>query len=116
MNGINMSSSVSWCAHTLPKLAHEFQVPIAHLTLSSSRQLELRPSSALPSSLNQRPPELETFHLFTLGKKILSLSQLETQKLGIGKSTLHYLRDKANSSRLFRARSKIREKLEPRAV
>jgi hypothetical protein len=48
-----------------------------------------------------------------LREKILALSQLEARKLGIGKSTLHYLRRKASdSARSFRVYGKVRKKLE----
>jgi len=43
--------------------------------------------------------------------KILGLSSLEARRIGIGKSTLHYLRRKANSERSFRVYGKVRKRL-----
>ncbi len=47
-----------------------------------------------------------------LRRRILNLSQSEAEKLGIGKSTLHYLRRKARSVTSFRTYAPAREKLE----
>ncbi len=47
-----------------------------------------------------------------LRAKILALTQSEAHKRGIGKSTLHYLRKKAENGRSFRTYRKVREKLE----
>jgi CRISPR-associated protein Cas1 len=51
-------------------------------------------------------------------EKILSLSQSEARKLGIGKSTLHYLREKASGTptRSFRVYSKVRKRLMPQST
>ena len=46
-----------------------------------------------------------------LRKRILSLSQSEALKLGIGKSTLHYLRKNAKANNSFRTHSSVRERL-----
>jgi hypothetical protein len=46
-----------------------------------------------------------------LRRRILSLSQPEAHKLGIGKSTFHYLRARAGSQRSLRAYKKVACKL-----
>lgn len=48
--------------------------------------------------------------------KILSLKSSEAKCLGIGKSTLHYLRKGARSQRAFRVNHKVLTKLEPPAI
>jgi CRISPR-associated protein Cas1 len=57
-------------------------------------------------------PVMERSNTHELREKILALSQSEARKLGIGKSTLHYLRENARSSRSFRVYRKIRRKLQ----
>ena len=47
-----------------------------------------------------------------LRRRILSLSQSEAQKLGIGKSTLHHLRKRCESERSFTTYRVVRSKLE----
>jgi CRISPR-associated protein Cas1 len=49
-------------------------------------------------------------------RQILSLSQEDARRLGIGKSTLHYLRKNVKSRRTFKLSCKVREKLQNRAV
>jgi CRISPR-associated protein Cas1 len=44
-------------------------------------------------------------------ENILSLTQFEATELGIGKSTLHYLRKRADNQQPFRIYSKVREKI-----
>ena len=46
-----------------------------------------------------------------LRRRILSLSQSEAKGLGIGKSTLHYLRNNAKDRRSFRIYERVRRKL-----
>jgi CRISPR-associated protein Cas1 len=46
-----------------------------------------------------------------LRRRILSLSQSNAKKLGIGKSTLHYLRKNARANRSLRLYQNVREKL-----
>ena len=46
-----------------------------------------------------------------LRRRILDLSQSEAQRLGIGKSTLHYLRRNAKSKKAFAVHAKVRERL-----
>ena len=48
-----------------------------------------------------------------LRSKILALTQSDATGLGIGKSTLHYLRKNARAERSFRVYGKVREKLQP---
>jgi CRISPR-associated protein Cas1 len=43
-----------------------------------------------------------------LRRRVLNLSQSEAKKLGIGKSTLHYLRKNAQSGRSFRIQARVR--------
>jgi CRISPR-associated protein Cas1 len=57
-------------------------------------------------------PVMERSNTHELREKILALSQSEARKLGIGKSTFHYLRENARSSRSFRVYGKIRRKLQ----
>lgn len=47
-----------------------------------------------------------------LRRRILSLSQLEAKGLGIGRSTLHYLRKRAKTNRRFRTIGRLRSRLE----
>jgi CRISPR-associated protein Cas1 len=61
-------------------------------------------------------PVLERSDTRMLREKILSLSQSQGSKLGIGKSTLHYLRENAESGRPFRVCGKVRVKLEAASV
>jgi len=46
-----------------------------------------------------------------LRKRILELSASEARKLGIGKSTFHYVKKQARSARPFRVYRKVAEKL-----
>ncbi|MBS3053080.1 MAG: hypothetical protein J4469_01130 [Candidatus Aenigmarchaeota archaeon] len=48
---------------------------------------------------------------FELRQKILSLTQSEAKKLGIGKSSLHYLRKHARSDKPFKVYGKVRGRL-----
>lgn len=47
-------------------------------------------------------PTLERSDSLGIRKRILELTQIEAQELGIGKSTLHYLRKNAGRERSFR--------------
>jgi hypothetical protein len=60
-----------------------------------------------PSPNVQRTDEKE------LRKRILTISQSEAQKLGIGKSALHYLRKQSRSERAFKVYGRIYERLRP---
>jgi CRISPR-associated protein Cas1 len=56
-------------------------------------------------------PSLERFDNRELRERINSLTSDEAKKLGMGKSTLHYLRRNARGERAFRVYGKVREKL-----
>jgi CRISPR-associated protein Cas1 len=62
-------------------------------------------------SLTSPGPILERSDSRRLREKILRLSQLEAQKVGIGKSTLHYLRCRSRTQDRLRAYAKTRRKL-----
>jgi CRISPR-associated protein Cas1 len=46
-------------------------------------------------------------------RRILGFSQLEAKRLGIGKSTLHYLRARAKNSHRFKIYAPVRDRLAP---
>ena len=56
-------------------------------------------------------PELKRLDSLELRRGILSLSGSEAQKLGIGKSTLHYLSKESQSERPFRIYQKVKTRL-----
>jgi CRISPR-associated protein Cas1 len=56
-------------------------------------------------------PELEKSNKQALRQVILSLTQSQARALGIGKSTLHYLRKRAKARQPLRIYSKVREKI-----
>jgi len=58
-------------------------------------------------------PVLERSDSRQLRERILSLSQSDARKLGIGKSTLHYLRRNTRSHRSFRVYRKVRKRIQP---
>ncbi len=58
-------------------------------------------------------PNLEMSDNRELRERIKSLTSDEARRLGVGKSTLHYLRRNARSERRFRVYGKVREKLQP---
>jgi CRISPR-associated protein Cas1 len=59
-------------------------------------------------------PTLQRSDTQDLRKRILELTQGEAQKLGIGKSTLHYLRRSTSDGRPFKVYRKVLEKIELR--
>jgi CRISPR-associated protein Cas1 len=61
--------------------------------------------------LSEPSPDLDRTDEQKLRRQILGISQQDAQKLGIGKSTLHYLREKARCKASFRVRSKVRRRL-----
>jgi len=65
------------------------------------------------SSVNfsEPAPRLERRDSREIRDRILSLSQSETEKIGIQKSTLHYPRQRARNHQSFRIYSKVREKM-----
>jgi CRISPR-associated protein Cas1 len=56
-------------------------------------------------------PKLERYDDRLIRAKILALTQCEARERGIGKSTLHYLRLNAKSSRSFRVFEKTQRRL-----
>jgi len=60
---------------------------------------------------SEPPSKLATVDSWELRKRILSLSQSEARRLGIRKSTLHYLRKKARGDRSFSVYKNVRKKL-----
>jgi CRISPR-associated protein Cas1 len=60
---------------------------------------------------SEASPKLHRIDDRELRRRILDLSQSEARRLGIGRSTLHYLRKKAGSERSFKNHSRIRKKL-----
>jgi CRISPR-associated protein Cas1 len=63
-------------------------------------------------SFSEPAPTLERQDNKAMRERILSLSQSEAEKIGIEKSTLHYLRKKAKRREPFRVYLKVREKLQ----
>jgi CRISPR-associated protein Cas1 len=61
--------------------------------------------------LSEPSPNLRVRDDKYLRRRILALTQQEAQRLGVGKSTLHYLRKNAESERSFRVNRGVREKL-----
>lgn len=61
-------------------------------------------------------PKLDRLDDRELRERINSLNSHEAEKLGLGKSTLHYLRRNARKEGSFRVYRKILEKLEPVTV
>jgi len=57
-------------------------------------------------------PILERLDSLEVRNTILSLTQKQADKLGIGKSTLHYLRRNARSEGQFRVYAKVMERIE----
>jgi CRISPR-associated protein Cas1 len=56
-------------------------------------------------------PIIERLDKMGVREAILSLTQVEAKKRGIGKSTLHYLRKKASANESFQVYSKVQSKL-----
>jgi CRISPR-associated protein Cas1 len=55
-------------------------------------------------------PTLSRVDCQELRKRILSLSQSEARELGIGNSTLHYLREKSRSEKSFKICRRLRDR------
>ena len=81
---------------------------IAEKTNELARYLTGKSSSI---SFSEPAPALERTDNREIRERILSLTQSEAEKLGIGKSELHYLRRKAETPETFRLYRKIKEKL-----
>ena len=67
-------------------------------------------SSAL--DLTQPEPRLERWDDRELRAKVLALTSIQATRLGIGRSTLHYLRKRAGSHRSFALQSSIRKRIQ----
>ena len=65
-----------------------------------------------PIDFSEPSPNLGRSDTQELRKRILSLSQSEAKKLGIGKSTLHYLRKHVTGEKSFDVYQKVARKLE----
>jgi len=74
---------------------------LARFLLDKSKQIDF----------TEPHPTLQRTDTQDLRKRILELTQKEAQGVGIGKSTLHYLRRNARSDRLFKTYRKTEEKL-----
>jgi CRISPR-associated protein Cas1 len=61
-------------------------------------------------------PDLRKADDHELRRRILSLSQVGARRLGIGRSTLHYLRKNAKSTDSLRTYQKVSDKLKPPTV
>ena len=66
---------------------------------------------SLSIDFSEPAPALERTDRREIRERILSLTQSEAEKLGIGKSELHYLRRKAGRPESFRLYGKVREKI-----
>jgi CRISPR-associated protein Cas1 len=56
-------------------------------------------------------PQIERANGRALRKTVLSLTQSDARRIGIGKSTLHYLKRRARARRPFRIYPKLRDKI-----
>ena len=56
-------------------------------------------------------PSLQRSDTKELRRRILDLTQRESKELGMGKSTLHYLRRKAMNDRRFKVYHKVTKRL-----
>jgi CRISPR-associated protein Cas1 len=81
---------------------------IQQKTIELSRYLTGRTRSL---SFSEPSPVLSRADSEKLRRRILSLSQSNAQSLGIGKSTLHYLRRNVSSQSAFRTYHKVLTKL-----
>lgn len=61
----------------------------------------------------ESPLKLERNDTLGLRKRIMELTEKEARELGIGKSTLHYLRKNARSNKSFKTYRKVAQKLLP---
>jgi hypothetical protein len=82
----------NWCAHTQE---------LGRFLLNKTNSLDFVDPS----------PRLERSDSLALRRRILELTQREAKELGIGKSTLHYLRQNAVMDRPFRIYQKVAERL-----
>ena len=57
-------------------------------------------------------PNLDRADNLNVQRRILSLTQEDATRLGVGRSTLHYLRKHAQEERSFRINRKVTQKIE----
>jgi len=74
------------------------------------RRFLIRKSSSL--DFTEPSPKLLGYDARKLRRRILSLTQFEARALGIGKSTLHYLRNRAQESPNFKSYQKTFSRLD----
>jgi len=99
------NSAVKYKGHAL-----KWDTVIEQKTMELSRYLAGR---ATRLDFTEPSPELARIDSKELRRRILSPSQSEARRLGIRKSTLHYLRGNARNRPWFDVYAKIRGKLEP---
>jgi hypothetical protein len=111
---------VGWCAHTqirqtttrerLKYKGHalKWDTVIEQKTVEFGRYLVGRTGKL---SFSEPSPTLRRLDSLELRSRILGLSQSEAKKLGIGKSTFHYLRNKAAGDHPFKVYNKIGDRL-----
>jgi len=102
------NSGVSYNSHVL-----KWDTVIEQKTMELSRYLTGK--SNLPD-LSDPKPELDRTDSLELRKRILSLSVSEAKELGIGKSTLHYLRKKARNEHSFMVYEKALTKVQSKTI
>jgi len=88
--------------------ALKWDTVIEQKTLELSRYLIGRASRL---HFSEPSPDLQRTDEADLRRRILGLSQRKAQELGIGRSTLHYLRQNAKGSRSLQTHRNVREKL-----
>jgi CRISPR-associated protein Cas1 len=82
------------------------------ITFLKAQELARNILHNVPFGFSEPSPDLRISDTLGLRKRILSLSQSEAKRLGIGKSSLHYLRGNARSDDSFKVYRKLRRKLE----
>jgi len=82
---------------------------IEHKTIELARFLTRKSSTF---DIGEPPPKLERQDAHALRTKILELNSSDARVLGIGKSTLHYLRREARQQNPFRVYSKTLERFQ----
>jgi CRISPR-associated protein Cas1 len=75
---------------------------LSRFLTGKSRDIDFTPPSAV----------LERSDNVAIRKRILSLSQEEASRLGVGKSTLHYLRRNARADGPFTVYGKVKRRLQ----
>ena len=75
---------------------------LSHFLIGSSDKVDF----------SQPIPNLERSDSLNVRRRILSLTQEDAGRIGVGKSTLHYLRKHARDERSFRVNRKVMERIE----